>query len=168
MTSWCYGIADRHELMSRSGLGFLNAILDGELPAPPIAQTLDFAPVAFGPGHAVFEGRPDHRHLNPLGGVHGGYAATLLDSCMGCAVHTLLEAGEGFTTVELKVSFLRPITRDTGRVRAVGTALSRGRRMAFAEGRLHDDAGRLLAHATCSCMLLATRSGPTTAAPADE
>jgi uncharacterized protein (TIGR00369 family) len=96
---------------------------------------------------------PDERHYNPLGTVHGGYAATLLDSCMGCAVHSLLEAGIGYTTMEFKVTLMRPLTSGMGKVRAIGTALNRGRRTAYAEGRLVDERDRLLAHGTTTCLL---------------
>jgi len=138
-------LADPADLASRSGLEFLQAMLSGDLPAPRIGETLDFHPVEFGQGRAVFEGLPDERHYNPIGGVHGGYVATLLDSCMGCAVHTLLEVGIGYTTLEIKVAFLRPLTKTTGAVRAVGTAVNRGRHVAYAEGRLIDGSDRLLA-----------------------
>ena len=101
----------------------------------------------------MFESIPDRRHYNPIGSVHGGYAATLLDSCMGCAVHTLLAVGEGYTTIEFKVAFTRPMTIETGRVRAVGLAINRGRRTALAEGRLVDARDRLLAHGTSTCLI---------------
>ena len=147
-----HGVADKETLISTSGLEFLRAIVRGDLPAPPICQTMNFAAVLVDPGHVVFEGTPDLRHYNPIGSVHGGYAATLLDSCMGCAVHSLLEAGFGYTTMEFKVSLLRPITAQTGTVRAVGTIINRGRRAAYAEGRLVDARDRVLAHATTTCL----------------
>lgn len=158
MRNWRYGVSSPEQVATIPGMAFLQAMLSGELPAPPISQALDFEPVAFGPGHAVFEGRPDERYYNPIGSVHGGYAATLLDSCMGCAVHSLLQAGEGYTTVELKVTFVRAITQTTGQVRAIGTAYHRGRRMAFAEGKLVDVGDRLLAHATTSCLIFPSTS----------
>jgi uncharacterized protein (TIGR00369 family) len=123
------------------------------LPLPPICQTLGFDPVEVEHGRVVFQGIPDQRHYNPLGTVHGGYAATLLDSCMGCAVHSLLEAGVGYTTVEFKVTLMRPLTSGMGMVRAIGTVLNRGRRTAYAEGRLVDARDRLLAHGTTTCLL---------------
>jgi uncharacterized protein (TIGR00369 family) len=104
-------------------------------------------------GRAVFEGTPRLEHYNPLGTVHGGYAATLLDSCMGCAVHTTLPKGIGYTTLEFKISLVRPITADTGLVRAEGKVVSGGRRVATSEGRLTDSRGRLLAHATTTCLV---------------
>ena len=151
---WRYGTAPREELASRSGLDFLAGISSGELPAPPIAEGLAFEPREMSPGRAVFVGWPGEQHLNPLGTIHGGYAATLLDSCMGCAVQTLLERGEGFTTLELKVNFLRPLLPGMGPVSAVGTAIHRGSRTAVAEGRLEDQDGRLLAYGTSTCLIL--------------
>lgn len=150
---WNYGLATPGDLEGRSGLEFLTDILDGTLPAPPIGETLDFEPAGISEGRAVFHGVPGKRHYNPLGGVHGGWIATLLDSCMGCAVQTLLRAGEGFTTLELKVNFLRGLTEATGSVEAVGTAIHRGRRTALAEGKLLDEQGRLLAHGTTTCLI---------------
>ena len=104
-------------------------------------------------GRAVFEGTPRFEHYNPLGTVHGGYAATLLDSCMGCSVHTTLPKGTGYTTLEFKVSLVRAVTADTGPVRAEGKVITSGRRVATAEGRLTDADGRLLAHATTTCLV---------------
>lgn len=152
--TWRYGAAPTSEMASRSGLDFLSAILSGELPAPPIAETLAFEPREIESGRAVFVAWPAELHMNPIGTVHGGYAATLLDSCMGSAVQTLLRAGEGFTTLELKVNFLRPLFPGMGEVRAVGTALYRGSRTALAEGRLEDRDGRLLAHGSSTCLIL--------------
>jgi uncharacterized protein (TIGR00369 family) len=126
----------------------------GELPAPPIAEHLAFEPREMKRGRAVFVGWPNERHLNPLATIHGGYAATLLDSCMGCAVQTLLDAGEGFTTLELKVNFIRPLLPGMGEVIGIGTAIHRGSRTAVAEGRLEDQDGRLLAHGTSTCLVL--------------
>ncbi len=126
--AWRYGLADPVDLASRSGLEFLQAMLNGDLPAPRIGETLGFHPVEFGQGRAVFEGLPDERHYNPIGGVHGGYAATLLDSCMGCAVHTLLDAGVGYTTIEFKVAFLRPDEDNRGGARGRDYAQPRSTR----------------------------------------
>jgi uncharacterized protein (TIGR00369 family) len=151
---WKYGTPPREELASRSGLDFLLAIASGELPAPTIAEHLLFEPLELERGRAVFIGWPSELHMNPLGTVHGGYTATLLDSCMGCAVQTLLDAGEGFTTLELKVNFIRPLLPGMGKVLAAGTAIHRGSRTAVAEARLEDQAGRLLAHGTSTCLLL--------------
>jgi uncharacterized protein (TIGR00369 family) len=151
---WRYGTAPRGELASRTGLNFLRAMTSGELPAPPIAERLDFEPREMEPGRAVFVGWPNEFHMNPLGTIHGGYAATLLDSCMGCAVQTLLDAGEGFTTLELKVNLLRPLLPGMGEVRAIGRAIHRGARTAVAEGQLEDRDGRLLAHGTSTCLIV--------------
>ncbi len=137
-----------------SGLDLLRGIVEGRYPAPPMAATLGFALVEVEHGRAVFAGRPEPRHLNPLGVVHGGYAATLLDSCMGCAVHSTLPAGTGYATVEFKVTLLRALTAATGEVRAEGRLLHGGRRIAAAEGRLTDAQGRLLAHGSTSCLIM--------------
>lgn len=136
-----------------SGLEQLSAMIAGRLPAPPMAGTLDFRLVEVEHGRAVFEGRPARAHYNPLGTVHGGYMATLLDSCMGCAVHSTMVKGQGFTTLEFKINFTRAVTDETGLVRAEGRVLSGGRRAATAEGFLRDGAGKLLAHATTTCLL---------------
>lgn len=122
---------------------------------PSIGKTLEFALVEIEPGRAVFEGRPSEAVYNPIGMVHGGYAAALLDSACGCAVHAKLEAGWRYTTLELKVAYHRPMTVETGLVRAEGTLLSFGRRAAFAEAKLTDAAGKLLASATSSLLVMA-------------
>lgn len=121
---------------------------------PPIGETLAFALVEVAKGHAVFEGTPDGRVYNPLGTVHGGYAATLLDSACGIATHSALAEGQSYTTLELKIAYHRAMTADTGPVRAVGTVLSIGRRVAFAEARLTDAQGRLLASATSTLLVI--------------
>jgi uncharacterized protein (TIGR00369 family) len=139
---------------SMSGLEFLCAIRDGRLPAPPIARLLGFSLVEVEMGHAAFEVLPGEQHYNPIGVVHGGLAMTLLDSAMGCAVQTHMPAGGGYTTLEAKTNLTRPITAQTGRLRAVGKALHVGNRVATAEGRLLDAAGRLYAHATTTCLVL--------------
>jgi uncharacterized protein (TIGR00369 family) len=138
-----------------TGLEFLRAIGAGELPGAPIAELLGIAPVEVEEGRVVFEAVPEPRHYNPIGTVHGGLAATLLDSAMGCAVHSTLPAGVGYTTVELKVNFTRPITSDTGRILCEGTIVHRGGRVATAEGRVFEEAtGKLLAHGTTTCLIL--------------
>jgi uncharacterized protein (TIGR00369 family) len=136
-----------------TGLARLRAILCGDEPPPPISTTLDFRLVEVEAGRVAFEGRPAAAHYNPQGTVHGGYAATLLDSAMGCAVHSVLEAAVGYTTLEIKVNYVRPMTAETGLVRAEGMLLHRGRRIATSEGRLVDQAGKLLAHGSCTCLL---------------
>ncbi len=120
---------------------------------PPIAETLDFNLVEVEKGRAVFEGVPGPHALNPIGSVHGGYAATLLDSCCGCATHAALSADQGYTTVELKIAYHRAITLETGLVRAEGKIVTIGKRVAFAEGRLTDAGGRLYASATSTLLV---------------
>lgn len=123
---------------------------------PSIGQTLDFALVEVAKGRAVFEGEPDTRTYNPMGTVHGGYAATLLDSACGIATHASLSAGQAYTTLELKVAFHRPMTSEIGRVRAEGKVISIGRRVAFAEATLTDSGGRLLASATSTLLVMSS------------
>ena len=123
---------------------------------PPIGETLGFSLVAVEEGRAVFEGNPDGRVYNPIGSVHGGYAATLLDSACGIAVHSKLAPGQGYTTLELKTSYVRGMTVDTGVVRAEGTVISMGRRVAFAEAKLTDAAGRVLATATSTLLVISS------------
>ncbi len=137
-----------------SGLEYVKAIFDGELPPPPIATLIGFRGVEAEPGRAVFELVPGDEHYNPIGSVHGGIALTLLDSAMGCAIHTLLEAGVGYATLEVKANFVRPITSETGLVRCEGTVLHAGSRVATADGRVVDAAGKLLAHGTTTCLIL--------------
>lgn len=138
-----------------SGLEFLRAIRDGRLPGPPIAQLLGFHLVEAEPGHAVFEVLPGEQHYNPIGVVHGGLAMTLLDSAMGCSVHTRLPAGTGYTTLEAKVNLVRAITAKTGTLRATGKVIHLGGKTATAEARLEDAAGKLYAHGTSTCLILA-------------
>ncbi len=136
-----------------SGLEYLRAIDRGELPAAPIADLLGFGFHEIEEGRVVFECVPAEYHYNPIGAVHGGLACTLFDSAMGCAVHTMLPAGVGYTTVELKVNFLRPIEANTGRLLCEGTTIHVGGRIATAEARLHDEGGKLYGHATTTCMI---------------
>ncbi len=143
------------QLDQMTGYDLLRAMFDGELPPAPIALTLGFAPLELERGRVVFAGTPGERHYNPIGSVHGGYAATLLDSAMGCAVHSTLDAGVGYTTLDLQVRYLRPMTAQTGEVHAVGTVVHAGRRQAVAEGRLVGAVdGKLLAHGTTTCLLM--------------
>jgi uncharacterized protein (TIGR00369 family) len=135
-----------------AGLDFLRAMGRGDLPPAPMAQLMGMAPVEVEEGLAIFEATPRDDLYNPLGSVHGGFAATLLDTAMGCAVHTALPAGSTYVTLELSVNFVRAITVETGRVRAEGRTLHVGRRVATAEGRLIAEAtGKLLAHGTTTC-----------------
>ena len=142
-------------LRTMAGLDQLRALLDGRLLAPPIAGLLGFRLTTVEHGRVVFEGEPEEKHLNPLGSVHGGYAATLLDSCMGCAVHSTLDAGQGYTTLELKISYTRAILPGKGTIRAEGTVINVGRRAGFAEGKLLDAEGRLLAFGSTTCLVFA-------------
>jgi uncharacterized protein (TIGR00369 family) len=148
-----YGVVPADTLLSESGLDFLQGVIDGRHPAPPIAQTLGFALVAVEKGRAIFEGTPQHKHYNPIGVVHGGFAMTLLDSALGCAVHTTLDKGDAYTTLEIKVNLVRPLTKDTGLIRAEGRILHRGRTLGTAEGEIKDAGGKLYAHATTTCMI---------------
>jgi uncharacterized protein (TIGR00369 family) len=152
---WQDPLATAAQGAGMAGLEYLEAITAGELPPPPIAVLLRMQPVELEPGRAVFEGEPGEEHYNPIGVVHGGYAATLLDSALGCAVQTTLEAGVAYTTLSLEVKFLRPLTSETRRVRAEAEIVHRGRRQATAEARLTDvETGKLLAHATSTCLIL--------------
>ena len=149
-----YGTSTIETVKSMSGLEFLSAIRDGRLPGPPISRLLGFDLVEVEHGRAVFAGTPAADHYTPIGTVHGGYAATLLDSCMACAVQSTLPKGTGYTTVEFKVSLIRAITDSTGPIRAEGHILVVGRRIGTAEGRLLDSTGKLLAHATTTCLIM--------------
>lgn len=135
------------------GLAFLQAVLAGRLPGPPVARTLDFTPVSVQPGEVVFEFTPAEFHYNPIGSVHGGVLATLCDSACGCAVHSTLPAGAFYTSLDLSVKFLRPVTSQTGRMTCGGTVTYIGNRSALAQARLTDARGKLFAHATSSCMI---------------
>jgi uncharacterized protein (TIGR00369 family) len=152
--TWEDPIASASHGAGLSGIEYLNAIAAGEIPPPPMAVLLGFDLVAVEEGRAVFAVTPSEFHYNPIGVVHGGLAATLLDSSMGCAVHSTLPAGTGYTTLEFKVNFARAITGDTGRVVCESTLIHRGRTVATAEGRLTAEAsGKLLAHGTTTCLI---------------
>lgn len=140
-------------LTERSGLELLKSLMAGELPRPPISKVLDFLPVTVEPGRVVFEGTPKAAFLNPIGSVHGGWSATLLDSCVACAVHSMLPRGKGYTTIELKLNFVRPVMPESGPLRAEGQVIHVGGRIGTAEGRLTDTTGRLYAHATTTCLI---------------
>jgi len=144
--------------LSMAGVDFIRAIAERRLPPPPIANLMDFDIVEVGEGRVVFAVVPQEFHYNPIGVVHGGLAATLLDSAMGCAVHTLLPEGRGYTTLELKVNYVRPMKHDTGRVQAIGKIIHLGGKIATAEGTVVDGAGKLYAHATTTCLLGDIRS----------
>ncbi len=149
-----HGLADAKDTAGLTGKEVLQAMMLGELPAPPMARTLALTLVEVGDGLAVFEGEPSDAFLNPMGAVHGGWALTLIDSATGCAGMSLLPSGSLYTTIETKANFSRPITRDTGPVRAEGRVISRGRRILSAEARVTDRKGRVLAHGTSTLMVL--------------
>jgi uncharacterized protein (TIGR00369 family) len=148
-----WGVARPEQVAGRSGLELMQAMLRGELPAATIARTLDFQLVEAEAGRAVFQGTPGPEHLNPMGTVHGGWYATLLDSALGCAVHTMMPAGRGYTTAELGVNLVKAIGRGVQRVRAEGKVLHCGRQLATAEARLVGPDGTLYAHATTTCLV---------------
>jgi len=147
------GVARPEQVAGLSGVQVFEAMFAGTLPYPPISDTNDFILIEASAGRAVFQGRPQLRHYNPLGTVHGGWIATLLDSCVGCAVHVSLAAGKGYTTAELKVNYVRAVTEKVGLVRATGTIIHLGGRMATAEGRLVGPDGKLYAHASTTCFI---------------
>lgn len=147
------GYARPDQVNGRTGLETLEAIFSGELPRPPIGDTLDLVPIHVERGLAVFQGRPQGKHYNPLGTVHGGWFAALLDSAVGCAVHSMLPAGKGYTTLELKLNIVRPLTDAVPLVRAEGKVVHGGRQVATAEGRLIGPDGKLYAHATTTCLI---------------
>jgi uncharacterized protein (TIGR00369 family) len=148
-----YGVTSLEVMASMTGLDFVRAMIAGKLPPPPIMQTIEPFDQSADEGAVAFSSIPGFRHYNPIGSVHGGYVATLLDSAMGLAVHTTLPAGTGYTTLEFKISFIRGMTKDTGMVRSEGKVLNAGRRAATAEARITDAKGRLLAHATTTCLV---------------
>ena len=148
-----YGVVAPEVIKELGGLAFLKGIVAGTQPSPPMSQTLGFHLVEVSEGRAVFEGLPEYRHYNPIGTVHGGFAATMLDSALGCAIFSTLARGEAWTTLELKFNLVRPLTNDTGLVRAEGRVIHRGRTVATSEGDLKDLSGKLYAHATTTCMI---------------
>ena len=152
--SWDDPVAIARAAAGLSGAEFFSAIAAGKIAAPPIMQALDLQAVAFSDGHATFRVTPQEFHYNPLGTVHGGVFATLLDSACGCAVHTMLPADAFYTSLDLAVKFLRPVTVDTGPITAEGTVVHLGRHTALAEAKLTDAAGKVYATATSSCILL--------------
>lgn len=149
------GVASRDQLRERSGLDFLNGIGSGELPPAPIGELMGFLPIRVEPGLAIFQGTPGLQHYNPSGVVHGGYAATLLDTALGCSIHTMLPAGKGYTTLDLKVNYIRAMTDKTGPVRAEGKIVTVGGQVAVAEARITDANGKLYAFATTTCLIFA-------------
>src|SRR6201991_1627818 len=154
-----YGVTPTDVMASMPGIEFVRAIFSGKLPAPPIMQTVEPFGSTAEPGLVVMHSIPGFRHYNPIGSVHGGYAAILLDSAMGLAVHSTLPPGTGFTTLEFKISFVRGMNKDTGTIRTEGKVLNAGRRVATAEARITDAGGKLLAHATTTCLVFEIPKG---------
>jgi uncharacterized protein (TIGR00369 family) len=136
-----------------SGIEYLRAMIDGRLPQPPVARLMHFRLAEVEHGRAVFTITPAEYHYNPIGSVHGGVACTLLDSCMACSVHSTLPAGTGYTSLEVKINFVRAVTANTGPLRAEGKLIHAGSRIATAEGRLVDAAGKVYSHGTTTCLI---------------
>lgn len=152
-SSKAYGTVSAERQKQMSGLEFVQGLADGTLPLNTMAETLGYDVNEAAKGRVVVTAMPKATHLNPAGTVHGGLAATMLDTCMGLAIHTTLDKGFGSTTLEFKISLLRPITPDTGLIKAEGVVLNSGRRVGTAEGRITDQRGRLLAHGTTTCLI---------------
>lgn len=155
-----FGLLPRDEAAQLSGLDFLKGLQDGRYPAPPFSAVADVWPVSVATGRIVFEGAPSERFYNPMGIVHGGWIALLLDTAMGCAIHSALQPGQGFATTDMHTTFIRAVTEKTGKIRAEGTLLHLGGRIASAEGKLFDAAGRLVAHGTETCAILERGAAP--------
>ena len=153
MTDAGYGVVPIEQLRTMDGLTLFKGLLEGRFPAPPLGKTLGFRVSEVELGRVVFDYTPVFDHYNPIGSVHGGIAATLLDSVMGCCIHTMLKAGIGYTTVEIKVNYVRAMTDRTGPVKAEGKVINVGSRIGTSEGRLYDAGGRLLAHGTTTCLI---------------
>ncbi|WGW10635.1 PaaI family thioesterase [Saxibacter everestensis] len=151
---------DKRAPFARSGLEQLQAVAAGEAPAPPISSHIGLEIVTVGEGDVVMTAVPDESHYNPIGSVHGGFFATVLDSVCGCAVHSTLPAGVGYTSLEIKVSFLRPVTADTGPVTAHGWVIRAGRSVAFADADIRDQEGRVLATASSTCLIIRPAACP--------
>jgi uncharacterized protein (TIGR00369 family) len=147
------GVATREQIAGKNGLQVMQAMLNGELPYAAIAQPLDFVLVEVSEGRAVHQGTPGNNHLNPMGTVHGGWFATLMDSSLGCAIHSLMPVGRGYTTAELSINIVKALTPKVQRVRTEGRVLHCGRQLATAEVRLVGPDGTLYAHGTCTCLV---------------
>lgn len=153
-----YGLIPREIAMRMSGLELLQAVVSGHQPGPPIARTADFWIAEIEKGRVVFEGMPTLKFYNPLGTVHGGWISALLDSAMGCAVHSTLAAGQTYTTTSMTINFVRPVFESTGKVRCEGVSVHAGSRLATSEARLWDEAGKLLAHGSETCLVMNSAS----------
>ena len=151
-----YGLPAAADVAGKSGREILQAIIDGELPQAPISETMSFWITEVGEGFAVFEGEPGRHLLNPMGSVHGGWALTLIDSVGGCAGHSLLPPGSGYTTIETKANFARPIVKDGGRVRAEARVVARGRQIISSDAKVLSADGKVLAHGTSTVMVLSS------------
>lgn len=147
------GVVSREVLVSEDGMSFLRGMLDGRHPCAPYADTMDIHLAEVEEGRVLFVGRPSARYLNPVGSIQGGWASTILDGAMAHCVHTTLRVDENYTTLEMKISFVRPVLPSTGLVRCEGKVIHRGSRTATSEGRLLDERGRLLAHGSETCMI---------------
>jgi uncharacterized protein (TIGR00369 family) len=155
-----YDVTPTDVMAGMAGIDFVRAMFAGKLPEPPIMQTVQPFDCTVEPGVAVLHSIPGIQHYNPIGSVHGGYAAILLDSAMGLAIHSMLPAGSGYTTLEFKISFIKGMSKDSGTVRTEGRILNVGRRAATAEARITDAKGRLLAHATTTCLVFDIPKSP--------
>lgn len=151
------GLGRPEQFAGRSGMQLFEAMLAGEIPRAPISETLDFLLVEASPGRAEFQGRPLRRHYNPLGAVHGGWIASLLDSAVACAIHTLVPAGKSYTTIELKINYVRALTDAVPLVRAIGEVIHGGRQVGTSHGRLVGPDGTLYAHASTTCLVFDVR-----------
>jgi len=149
------GVVPREIATAVAGLDFLESLRNGTHPTPPFAAVTDIWIVEVEHGRVVFEASPSSRFYNPLGTVHGGWISTLLDSAMGCAVHSMLKAGQGYATIDMTINFVRPVLEKTGKLRCEGRIIHAGGRVATAEGRVWDGAGTLIAHGSETCMVLA-------------
>jgi uncharacterized protein (TIGR00369 family) len=151
------GLGRPEQFAGRTGIEIFQAMLAGEIPAPPISGTLDFILVEAAPGRVAFQGKPQFAHYNPMGSVHGGWIATLLDSALACAIHTMLPAGKSYTTVELKVNYVKALTDRVPLVRAIGEVIYSGGKIGTSQGKLIGPDGTLFAHATTTCIVLDAR-----------
>ncbi len=152
------GVATRSQINGLSGMQIMQAMLCGDLPLAHIGLTMDFVMISVSPGQAIFQGTPQTKHLNPMGTVHGGWYATLLDSAVGCAVHTMMAPGRGYTTAEISVNLVRGAPVGKEPLRGIGQVLHCGKQLATAEGRIVDAAGKLYAHATTTCLVFDIKS----------
>ena len=152
-----HGVVPRDVLTAGTGLAFLQGLLDGDHPPPPFSRATGIYLREVAEGRVIFAGMPSAEFINPIGTVHGGWTSAILDSAMACAVHTTLKAGEGYTTVEMKINFVRPVLPDSGELTCEGVLIHRGSTIATSEGKLVDAKGRLLAHGSETCMILHAR-----------